>query len=520
MNYRLVINQLGLLLVLLSAMLLLLAGFSFVLEYQIERSVSADAATALASVGLGGLLIGALVWFSTRMQESQMGRREAMLLVAASWVGGAAFAALPFFVWAHLSDDQQQDSPFRNFVNCYFETMSGLTTAGSSILSDVEVLPKSLLLWRASLHWLGGLGIVVLFVAVLPSLGVVGKKLYRVEAGTSRQGLQPQIRQAARALWYIYLGLTIAQITLMWLFGMSYFDSICHTFATIATGGFSTKNASIGAYADNHAIVITIIVFMILGSLNFGLYNHLLRRRFSLVLQDVELRLFLFMLVAAIGIVAITVALAGDDIQIIAGEKLAPTAYNATLHSAFNVTSVQSTTGFGTIDYAVWPFLAQAIMLVVIFVGGCSGSTAGGIKVIRVWIVMRVMLAEIERVFRPNVIRPVRIGGSVVEPELKQAALVYVLGAILIIGTGAVLVMLSEQIAPNPDVACSFKSAATGTLACFSTTGPGLDMVGPAGNYAWLNVGSKLILSLVMLLGRLEVFAIIVLFSPRFWRND
>jgi trk system potassium uptake protein TrkH len=520
MNYRLVVNQLGLLLVLLSAVLMLLAGLSFVLEYQMERQVSRDAAVALAAVGLGGLLLGAAVWFFTRAQEQAIGRREALLLVAGSWIGGAAFAALPFFIWALLIGDQLPQNPFRNFANCYFESMSGLTTTGASVLSDIEAMPKSLLLWRSSLQWLGGLGIVVLFVAVLPSLGVVGKKLYRVEAGTSRKGLQPQIREAARILWYIYLGMTVAEILLLWVLGMPLFESICHTFATVATGGFSPQNESMAAYVGKPAILIVVIAFMFLGSVNFGLYNHLLRRRFDLVLGDVELRFYLIMLVVCIGVIAVALLISGAPVAMVAsGPELEPTAVNAGMHSTFTAVSISTTTGFATADYNLWPFIAQTMLVLLMLVGGCSGSTAGGIKVIRIWIVFRVMLAEIERVFRPHVIRPVRIGGSVVEPELKQAALAYVLGAVLIIILGAVVVMLIEKANPA-DIECTIGTAAAASLSSFCTVGPGLDQVGPSNHYGWMTASSKLVLSLVMLLGRLEVFAIIVLFSPRFWRND
>lgn len=519
MNYRLVVNQLGLLLVLLSAVLMLLAGLSFVLEYQIERQVSRDAALALAMVGIGGLIVGGLVWFFSRAKHQTMGRREAMLLVAASWIGGAAFAALPFFFWALLLGESDPANPFRNFANCYFEAMSGLTTTGASVLGDIERVPRSLLLWRSSLQWLGGLGIVVLFVAVLPSLGVVGKKLYRVEAGTSRQGLQPQIREAVRILWFIYLGLTIAEVLLLWVLGMPLFESICHTFSTVATGGFSPRNDSMAGYAESYGIMIVMTAFMFLCSVNFSLYNHLLRKRFDLIFRDVELRFYLVMLVVFVGLTTIALANSSEPMVMVGtGEHMQTTTLDASVQSTFTVTSISTTTGFATADFNLWPFLAQTVLVLCMFVGGCSGSTSGGIKVIRIWIIFRVMLAEIERVFRPQVIRPVRIGGSVVEPELKLAALAYVLGGIAIIAAGSIIVMFIEK--ANPDHACTIGTAAAASLASFCTIGPGFDQVGPAANYGWMTASSKFLLSLIMLLGRLEVFAVIVLFSPRFWRND
>lgn len=517
MYYRIVIHQLGLLLVLLSAVLLLIAGLSFMLEYQMERHVSRDAAVALAVVGVCGILVGAAIRQFVRAADQQLGRREAMLLVALTWIGGAAFAALPFFIWALLVGEAQPAHPFHNFANCYFEAMSGLTTTGATVVADVESMPRSLLLWRASLHWLGGLGIVVLFVAVLPSLGVIGKKLYRVEAGTSRQGLQPQIRDAVRTLWYVYLAFTIAQVLLLWLFGMTFFDAICHSFATLATGGFSTRNEGFGAYVGSDAILIVTIVFMFLGSLNFGLYNHLLHRRFRLVWADVETRFFLVILLSGIVVAALALMVAGDAMTVIGTNgAVEPHAWPALLHSAFTVTTIESTTGFATVDFNLWPFLAKTIIVIVMFVGGCSGSTAGGIKVIRIWIVLRVLLSEIERVFRPQVIRPVRIGGSVVDPELKLSAMAYVIGSLFIIGVSAVAVQLFEDAAATE---CSFAAASSAALTCFCNTGPGLDRVGPAFNFEWMSDASTMLLSLVMLLGRLEIFAIVVLFTPRFWRN-
>jgi trk system potassium uptake protein TrkH len=458
------------------------------------------------------------------LPPEQLGRRDAMLLVALSWLVGAAFAALPFFLWAHLpGTDAPGGHPFRSFVDCYFEAMSGLTTTGATILSgspgtgwDIEALPRSLLLWRAFTQWLGGLGIVVLFVAVLPTLGVGGKRLFQVEApGPKPEGLQPQIRQTARVLLYIYLGLTAAEILALWLARMPFFDAVCHTFTTLATGGFSTRNASTGAY-DSRAVDVIVIVFMVLAGVNFAVYFALLRRRFGHVLRDPELRTYVALL--AVGSVLVVISLLGTKITTTTGATIPDAGAGSSIrHGVFTTVSIATTTGYAGSDFNTWPFLAKSVLIVLMFIGGSAGSTAGGIKVIRVWVAIKVMLAEIERVFRPTVIRPVRVGKSIVDDELKLATLSYVLGIILLFALGSGAVMLLEQL--NPDTACDYTTAASASVASLCTIGPGLAKVGAIENYGWMTPYSKLVLSLLMALGRLEVFAIVVLLTPRFWRG-
>lgn len=520
MNYRLVVGQLGLLFALLGVIMIATAGLFAIAEvFEVRRDEDHTALIALATTGAVGTILGYLGWLYARNAPGYLGRREALLLVAGSWLLGAALAAAPYLVWASMSRDVQ-DHPFRSPVNAYFEAMSGLTTTGATVLADIESLPAALLLWRALTHWLGGLGIVVLFVAVLPGLGVGGKRIFNVEApGPSPQGLQPHIRETARWLWYIYLGLSVAMAAALWIATpLDLFDAVCHTFATLATGGFSTQNASVGAYADTVSVDAVVIPFMILAGMNFNLFYKLVRGRAKEVLRDTELRLYLALLTIGACLVTLAVWFSDNPIVMTNGEHIDSTLGASARQAVFTTVSVQTTTGFCTSDFNLWPFLAKAVLLMLMFVGGCAGSTAGGIKVIRVWAACKILLAEVEHVFRPKVVRPVRFGKSAMDPELKLGTLAFVLGVILLFTIGSGSIMLFEQL--NTESDCSYATAATSAVATLCTIGPGLEAVGAVENYGWFSTPSKLVLTLLMVLGRLELFAIIVLFNYRFWRDN
>ena len=511
MNFKQVFLQLALLLLVLSGVLLLVGSWSATL-FGLGKSNEHMAAWALFAAALLGTICGGGLWLGTRRGKGSIGRREAMLLVSLSWLVGAALAATPFHVWALTAEGVDPSHPFRSFIDCYFETMSGLTTTGATILSDIESLPRSLLLWRALTHWLGGLGIVVLFVAVLPSLGASGKKIYRVEApGPSPDGLSPQIKDTARTLWYIYLALTVAQTVALSIAGMTWYDAACHTMATLATGGFSTKNASLGAY-DSAAIDTIVIVFMFLAGMNFGLFHQALKRRWSAIWQDTEFRFYAALITGGSAIV--TLSLLNHPITMTTGAELPPGTATALRQGIMTTVSVQTTTGFCTSDFNLWPDVAKCVLILLMFVGGCAGSTSGGIKVIRIWIVLKIVITEIERAFRPRVVRPVKIGATALEHDQKIGELAYVLGFVLIFAIGAVTILLLE----NGN--CDFTTASTASVATLCTIGPGLGKVGAIANYGWFTPASKLVMSLLMVMGRLEVLAIVVLFSPRFWRAD
>ena len=552
MNYRYVTNQLALLLVILAGVLIVVGGIGALFEEAARQTVSKAAMQAIFITAAAGALFGGGTWFATRFRKdsgedlavalarrekkvetssderlvraeddrkrrfARLGQREALLLVAMTWILGAAFCALPYLLWAHLgSESESGHHALRNFVNCYFEAMSGVTTTGATILSDIHVIPRSLLLWRSMTHWLGGLGIVVLFVAVLPSLGVGAKKLFRAEsAGPAQAGLKEKISDHARALLYIYLAFTAIAMTSLLVAGMSLFDAVCHGFSVLSTGGFSTLDTSIGGY-NSILIESLLIVFMLVAGINFQLFHQAIRSGSGALLRDPELRVYLFLKGLGIAAVAVNLLWARQPIlTTVPGVELDPNIGQSIRASAFVGVAMQTGTGFCTADYNSWPFLSRSILIGLMLVGGCAGSTAGGIKVIRFWVVLKVMAAELEKAFRPHVVRPVKITGGVIDPEYKLGALVYVIGIIVLMFIGALVVGLLEPAADR-----DLRTVLTASMACLCNVGPGLGAVGPTGNYGFFSDGSKLVLSLLMALGRVEVFLILVLFTPRFWRT-
>lgn len=514
-----VIRQLGLLLLLLSAAMIPTAALSLYDYTYIHQAGEDDALAAFLIAALVGILAGLLLYWHGRRHPRPLGRREALLLVALAWVVGAALAALPFRLWASFHDFvPDEDRAFTSFVNCYFETMSGLTTTGASVLNNFESLPRSLLFWRAFTHWIGGLGIVVLFVAVLPILGVGGKRLFRFEApGPHKEGVRPRIRAAAQVLWMIYLGITLAEVFALHLAGLGWIDAISHAFATLATGGFSTQNASI-AGLGSWKVELIIIVFMFMAGVNFGLYDQLLTGRWRAVVKNPELRAYVGIMAAAF--IAISLLLLRQEILTV--EETVQTGFWATIrHALFTTVSIQTTTGFCTADFDQWVFPAKAILVMLMFVGGCGGSTGGGIKVIRFVILAKVLWMEMETVFRPNVVRTVCVGTSTVDASLRSATLVYfcLIAIIVIVATTAVVWLETpekiETLQGDPAT-----TAFTAVVATLNNIGPGLDLVGASCNYAWLKKPTKILLCLCMVLGRLELYAFLVLIMPGYWREE
>jgi trk system potassium uptake protein TrkH len=513
LNFRLVFRQLGLVLIVLSGILLLIASGSLFLRLVGTHPTDPHARAALFITAGLGLLAGGAMWWPTRRTGDELRRREALMLVGLAWVAGAVLAATPYFLWADFGGHAEAGHPFHDPLNCYFEAMSGLTTTGATIITDLRSMPRSLLLWRATTHWLGGLGIVVLFVAILPSLGMGGKRLVLVEAAVhSQQGVRPHIRQTARALWLIYLAITVAGVIALWIAGMNVLDAICHCFAAIATGGFGTENGSVGHYRSVATDVI-IILLMLLGALNFGVYYRLLTGKARTVWQDRELRLYLAVLL--VGGLLVIVGLLGAPHMTTNHELLPSGAGRSVRYGLFNYVSMQTDTGFATADFNRWPFLPTAVLLGATFVGGCSGSTTGGIKVFRLLTVGKIVFAQLERTFRPNLVRPIRIGRDSLDPEQRIDALVYVITFALLLFLGGCTLMLLEG-----GDRIGFRTACTASLATLCTAGPGLGKAGPLGNYEWFGGASKLVMTGLMLTGRLEIFAILVLFTPRFWRQD
>ena len=422
--------------------------------------------------------------------KQRLGRREALVVVSAAWVAAGIFGGLPFWLGADFTA-----------IDAFFEATSGFTTTGATILPEIaDRLSPPLHLWRMSTHWFGGLGIVVLFVAIFPALGVGGKHLFRSEApGPKSEGLAPRIRDTANALLKVYALLTLLEVLLLMGAGMPLFDAVTHSMSTLGTGGFSTKNGSIAEY-DNLAYEIIITVFMVVAGMNFGLFHEARRRGWKAFWSNIEFRVYM-------GIFALATALIAINLWGTVHEGL-----GASLrYAAFQVASISTTTGYGTDDFEQWPAFARSVLVMLYFIGGSAGSTAGGLKVIRIIIIVQVIANEVRRGYRPALVAPVRMGNQVVPQGVVVETLATGAVFAVTVVAGALCVALFDPV----DVTTAFMAS----LACVANVGPGLGAVGPTDNFGFLSGASKLVLSVCMLLGRLEFFTLLALAAPRFWRR-
>ena len=433
--------------------------------------------------------IGLALWLPTRRSLGDFGRREGFIIVTLFWLVLSLLSASPFVIGPHLS-----------FVDAFFEAVSGFTTTGATVVIGLDQMPPSILYYRGQLQWLGGMGLVVLAVAVMPMLGIGGMQLYRAEAPgpMKEEKLKPRLTQVARALWLLYVGLTAACIFFYWIAGMSVFDAVVHGFATVSTGGFSSHDASLG-YFDSPAIDAIAIVFMLAGGINFALhYRALADRSPSPYWRDVEARSFLILIVVAL--------------LVIAGMLWHLQAYehpmDALLDSMFEVVSVITSTGFGTADFSVWPSFLPLLLIFMSFVGGCGGSTAGGIKVSRVLLLLKQGGQEIHYLIHPHAVRPLRIGTQVLAPRVSQAIWGFFSAYVVVFALLTLMMM-----AAGLDQVSAFSAVAT----CINNLGPGLGEV--ATTFAGVSDAGKLIGILAMLFGRLEIFTVLVILTPAFWRD-
>ena len=434
------------------------------------------------------LFAGGAGFFLTRTKD-ELRARDGFLIVTLGWVLFAFIGAIPFYYSGFMP----------SYTDAFFETMSGFTTTGASILTNIEALPHGLLFWRSFTHWLGGMGIILLSLAILPLLGVGGMQLFKAEVpGPTPDKLTPRIKHTAELLWGVYVLLTLLEAFLLWLAGMGWFDAFCHTFGTMATGGFSTKNASVGAF-NSAWIDYIIIIFMVLAGTNFALHYRALRGRPLIYFKDKEARFFLY-------IIGISTLLIGFDVWQRTDHQFAKTLQD----TLFQVVSILTTTGYGTADYEKWSLSSQLILVVLMFIGGCAGSTGGGMKVIRTMILLKFGFNEIKRLIHPQAVLPVRIGQQVIPREIVTNVSGFFLFYVSIFALG-VLIMSFMGL----DFATAFGSVA----ATISNIGPGLGNVGPTDNYAAIPAAGKWILSFLMLIGRLELFTVLILLSPAFWKK-
>lgn len=457
-----------------------------------------DVLRAFLSSILVVLLCGGILLFWGRRADRRLFNRDTLALVGVGWLLIAAYGGLPYLFSGTLSP-----------VDAYFESMSGFTTTGATVLEDIEGTPKSLLFWRSFTHWLGGLGIILLLIIVLPFLGAGGKLLYRSEVpGLDKRSLRPRIKDSALILFKIYAALTLAMTALLMAAGMDLYGALCHTFGTLATGGFSTREASIAAF-DSVLIEGIIILFMIIAGTSFGLLYCIAHRQWNTVFSNAEWRLYLVLL--ALGSLLITVNLLGMLGAWSPDDYHADTLPGALRMAVFQTVSIMTTTGYCTENFDVWPFFSRALLVMLMFVGGCSGSTGGGLKVARILVLFKLARVHLERAFRPRHVQVVRVGDMVLDDAIQRAVLSYFVIHMLVL-TFSTLVMAG--------LGMPLLSSFTAVAATLNNIGPGLELVGAVENYAFIPDLGKALLSLLMAMGRLELYAICVLFFPAFWRRD
>ena len=469
--------------------LLILVGFFMMLGIPFSLYYGDDDILALIISGLATSIIGGITFLLTRQKNVEIKKRDGYIVVSLGWFVMALFGAIPFVVHGSIP----------SYTDAFFETMSGFTTTGASILNDIESLPHGLLFWRSITQWLGGMGIIVLSLAILPILGIGGMQLFVAEVpGPTKDKIHPRVKETAKRLWGIYFILTIGETILLLLGGMNLFDAINHSFTTMATGGFSTKQNSIAAF-ESPFIHYVITIFMFLAGMNFSVHYYLLHARFNILKKNEEFRFYTIFIIAASVIIAFALFTTNySDFE------------KSFRDSLFQVVSIVTTTGFITADYESWGLFFQLIFFLLLFVGGCAGSTGGGIKIVRHLLLIKNSLLELRRLIHPRAVIPVRFNNSSVGQEIVSNILAFFQFYLGVFIFGTIIMSLLGM-----DFLTSIGSVATS----LGNVGPAIGSVGPVYNFAHIPDLGKWVLSFLMLLGRLELFTILIIFSPAFWKK-
>lgn len=437
----------------------------------------------MALLVLIGLLLGV-----RRPARTALYARDGLAIVALAWIAVSAFGALPFVI--------SGDIPF--YVDAFFETVSGFTTTGASILTEVESLSRGGLFWRSFTHWVGGMGVLVFVMAILPMSDGHGMHIMRAEVpGPTVGKLVSRMSDTAKILYGIYLALTLVEIALLLAGGMPLFDACIHSFGSAGTGGFSCRNLSVGAY-QNPYFDIVIGIFMLMFGVNFNLYYFLLIRRFRDVFHSEELRSYLLIVAAAVVAITVDIAHLYDSVS------------TSLCHAFFQVSSIITTTGYATTDFNAWPTFSKGILVVLMFIGACAGSTGGGIKVARVVILVKASYGDMRRMLHPNAVSTVRFEGKPLTDRNLRGVHLFLTVYILVFTVSFLLLSLEQF-----DLVTTF----TALAACINNIGPGLELVGPMGNFSAFSPWSKLLLSFNMLVGRLEIFPMLLLCAPSIWKR-
>ena len=480
MNYGVVLRVLGIILVIESALMIP----SYVIALYSNQG---DDFSFLITIILT-LFVGA-IFARKKKVPMKLKPRDGFAIVTFGWILVSFFGALPLFI----------SNSTNTFIDAFFEIVSGFSTTGATILNNVESLPNGILFWRSFTHWIGGMGILVFTLALLPALGISGFHIFKAESpGPIAGKIAPRLKDTAKILYITYFTLTILEVIFLLLGGMSLFDSFVYSFGTLGTGGFGTKNNSIGAY-DSTYIQLVIGTFMLLAGVNFSLYYAGFKGKIRNVFKDEELKMYFTVIVGAVILIALNLITTNYDSIGLAFKD----AY-------FQVNAIISTTGFSTVDFNQWPSFSKGILLILMFMGGTAGSTAGGIKVIRILIILKLIKREVGKLFHPRAVMPIKLNGKVIPNEVIAGINSYLSLYAVILAICTLLVSLEG---------IDLLSAATSVVSTLSNIGPGLEFVGPASNFSGFSQITKLLFSFLMLLGRLELFTVIALFAPRTWRK-
>lgn len=483
MHYKIILKTIAALQLVIAFFHLICAGVAFYYNEQEALVGFAVSITLLVCFGAFFLTI------YRKTKPDNVTTKDGFILVTLSWLAASFGGSLPFYISGAIP----------SFTDAFFETISGFSTTGASILTNIEALPMSILFWRSLSHWLGGMGIVVLAVAVLPLLGIGGMQLIKAEApGPTVDKITPRITETAKYLWYIYVLFTALETVLLMFGGMNLFDALNHTFSTVATGGFSTKNTSV-AHFDSAYIDWVITVFMILAGVNFTLHFRMLTGRFRSILSNSELKAYLAIIFLSTVFIAFSLH---NNVYETMGDSFR--------YAAFQVATFITTTGYATADYEQWPYFTQVILFMLMFVGACSGSTGGGIKVIRLVTLLKQAINEMKYLVHPRGIFVIKLSGSTVKKDI-----VYAVSGFFFLYIFLLLVVTMIVATSGTDLTTSFTTA----LATVGNIGPGFGMIGPTENYAFYPAYIKWVLSAAMIIGRLEIYTILVLFTPMFWKK-
>ncbi len=481
LNTSSVFHILGYIILLMGLMLFLPLVISYIYS---DTSANGIIVSIAISFFTGLLLI------KVTKKKQELSIRDGFLIVSLGWLFIAFFGALPFYFSGAIP----------SFTDAFFESMSGFTTTGASILTDIEAMPKALLFWRSFTHWIGGMGIIVLSLAILPMLGIGGMQLFKAEVpGPTADKLTPRVKNTAKILWIVYVGITAAEVVFLLFGGMDLFDATCHSFATMATGGFSTKNTSIAAFNSSY-IDYVITFFMFAAGVNFALHYKFLIGKFNSYWDDAEFKTYMFFTITITLIITFSNYFAGIFNSIIESFRF----------GLFQTVSIGTTTGFGTHDYETWTSLSQILIFVLMFIGGSAGSTGGGMKVIRLIVVIKQGFIELKKLLHPNAIIPLKVGKRVIPKEVTYSIIGFFLLYVLLF----IIVSISMTV-----LGLDIVTAAGTAAACLGNIGPGLGMVGPTENYAFIPAIGKWILSISMMIGRLELYTVLVILTGGFWRN-